>query len=40
LGQGTYNWIYLGYSTVFAIIIFSVGIIVFNKVEKSFMDTV
>lgn len=40
LGQGTFEWIYLGYSTLFALIVLMLGTIVFNKVEKSFMDTV
>lgn len=40
LGQGTFEWSYLGYSTLFAAIILGLGIVVFNKVEKSFMDTV
>jgi lipopolysaccharide transport system permease protein len=40
LGEGTFEWMYLGYSTAFAVIILSLGIVVFNKVEKSFMDTV
>ncbi|MBC5991600.1 ABC transporter permease [Pontibacter sp. SD6] len=40
LGEGTFSWLYLGYSTFFALAILSLGIITFNKVEKSFMDTV
>ncbi|MDD2633919.1 MAG: ABC transporter permease [Bacteroidales bacterium] len=40
IGQGVFSWIYLGYSFVFMIILLFVGIIVFNKVEKGFMDTV
>jgi lipopolysaccharide transport system permease protein len=40
VGQGVFSWIYLAYSFVFMIILLFVGIIIFNKVEKSFMDTV
>ncbi|WP_246008842.1 ABC transporter permease [Hymenobacter metallilatus] len=40
LGEGTFNWMYLGYSTAATIGILLVGTIVFNKVEKSFTDTV
>ena len=40
LGVGEFNWMYLSYSLVFTIVLFFLGIIVFNKVEKSFMDTV
>lgn len=40
LGSGSFNWNYLGYSTGFAITILLLGTIVFNKVEKSFTDTV
>jgi len=28
------------YSTVFTVVILTIGIIIFTKVEKSFMDTV
>jgi len=40
LGTGTFEWIYLGYSCFFTVLILTVGIVVFNKVEKNFMDTV
>ena len=40
LGSGTFNWFYLLYSFCFAIAILIIGTIVFNKVEKSFTDTV
>jgi len=39
-GSGTFNWLYLLYSAVFSIIVLVIGTVVFNKVEKSFMDTV
>jgi len=39
-GSGTFGWLYLLYSAVFSIVVLTIGILVFNKVEKSFMDTV
>ncbi len=40
LGKGVLDFEYLGYSLIMIVIILIVGIIVFNKIEKSFMDTV
>jgi lipopolysaccharide transport system permease protein len=40
IGQGVFSWVYLGYSFVFMIALLFIGIVVFNKVEKGFMDTV
>ncbi len=40
LGVGEFSWMYLTYSFVFTIILFFFSLIVFHKVEKSFMDTV
>jgi lipopolysaccharide transport system permease protein len=40
LGSGAFNWVYLGYSTLITIVILFLGIIIFNRVEKSFTDTV
>lgn len=40
IGQGVFSWYYLAYSFLFMIILLVVGIVVFNKVEKGFMDTV
>jgi len=40
LGSGTFSWTYLAYSCVFTIIIILLGVVIFNKVEKSFTDTV
>lgn len=40
LGKGTFSWLLLGYSTSITVIILLAGIIVFNKVEKDFVDTV
>jgi len=40
LGQGTFSWLSLGYSGLFTVVILFFGMIIFNKVEKSFMDVV
>lgn len=40
LGVGTFSWGSLTYSFVFMLALLGVGIIVFNKVQRSFMDTV
>lgn len=40
LGTGTFSWLYLGYSTVVTLVMLLAGTIIFNKVEKSFTDTV
>jgi len=40
LGKGEFNWMYLGYSALVTIIILLIGTLIFNKVEKTFMDTV
>ena len=41
LGCGDFvGWRWLIYSFIFMIILLGLGIIVFNKVQKSFMDTV
>jgi lipopolysaccharide transport system permease protein len=40
LGAGEFNLFWLVYSFVFMCILLFFGIVVFNKVEKSFMDTV
>lgn len=40
LGQGTFSWLSLGYSGIFTVLILFLGILVFNKVEKSFMDVI
>ncbi len=40
LGSGTFSWGGLLYSFLFTLFILAAGTIVFNKVEKSFMDTV
>jgi len=40
MGVGTFSWIQLGYSFGFMVVLLAVGIVVFNKVQRSFMDTV
>jgi lipopolysaccharide transport system permease protein len=40
MGVGTFSWGQLGYSFGFMIVLLGVGIVVFNKVQRSFMDTV
>lgn len=39
-GAGELNWLGLGYSFVFMVILVLLGTLIFNKVEKTFMDTV
>lgn len=40
LGKGTFAWSSLGYSATFAFVVLVAGILIFNKVEKNFLDTV
>ncbi len=40
LGAGEFSWTMLGYSFGFMVILLAIGIIVFNRVQRSFMDTV
>lgn len=40
LGEGEFDWGLLGYDFGFMVVLLAVGIIIFNKVQKSFMDTV
>jgi lipopolysaccharide transport system permease protein len=40
MGSGTFNWLYVAYSSAVSLIILMVGILIFNKVQKSFTDTV
>jgi lipopolysaccharide transport system permease protein len=40
LGNGTYNSTHLIYSFVFMVVFLLASIVIFNKVEKNFMDTV
>lgn len=38
--SGDFNWNLLAYSTIFSFVILILGVLLFNKTEKSFMDTV
>lgn len=40
LGNGEFSWNMLGYSFCFMLVVLSIGIVLFNKVQRSFMDTV
>lgn len=40
LGKGSFSWSLLGYSIGITVIILLLGIIVFNKVQKRFVDTI
>ena len=40
IGQGQFSWLWLGYSLVMTLLMMLIGLMMFNKVQKSFMDTV
>ncbi|MGZ3777223.1 MAG: ABC transporter permease [Mucilaginibacter sp.] len=40
LGEGSFSWDLLGYSTGLTLVILLLGIIIFNKVERTFVDTI
>jgi lipopolysaccharide transport system permease protein len=40
LGIGDFNIVALVYPVLFSVVILAIGVIIFNKVQKSFMDTV
>lgn len=40
LGVGNFSWDTLTYSSIVMLVLMTVGVLIFNKVEKSFMDTV
>lgn len=40
LGQGTVHWGFYGLSCGLTVVLFLVGVMIFNRVEKTFMDTV
>ena len=39
-GVGEFNWLYLSYSIVFTIVILILGIVIFNRVQRNFMDVI
>lgn len=40
LGSGSIPWLYLGISVITTFIVLFIGIVLFNKVQKTFMDTI
>jgi len=40
LGVGSFSWWSLGYSFGFMVTLMAIGIVIFNRVQRSFMDTV
>lgn len=40
LGSGLFSWFWLCYSAGFTLVILALGALIFNKIEKSFIDTV
>lgn len=40
LGVGEFSWTMLTYSSVFMVLLVAIGIVIFNRVQRSFMDTV
>jgi lipopolysaccharide transport system permease protein len=40
LNTGQFSWGLLTYSLIFTVIVFILGLLIFNKTEKNFMDTV
>lgn len=40
LGSGIFDWFWIGYSVLITIFLFLFGSLVFNRIEKSFVDTV
>lgn len=40
LGAGSFSWWSLGYSFTFMLLLLTIGIIIFNRIQRSFMDTI
>ncbi|MDN3586212.1 ABC transporter permease [Pedobacter aquatilis] len=40
LSEGSFSWFRLGYATIVTIFLLLIGTVVFNKVERNFVDTV
>jgi len=40
LGRGSFSWSLLGYSSLITMLLLITGIIIFNRIEKNFVDTV
>ena len=39
-GVGEFNWLYLSYSIAFTVLILLFGIVIFNRVQRNFMDVI
>jgi lipopolysaccharide transport system permease protein len=40
LGVGQLNYYYLAYSTLFMVMLLAIGTVLFNRIERNFMDYV
>ena len=40
VGAGSFNWVTIGFSALFALAVLFIGTLIFNQTEKNFMDTV
>ena len=40
LGTGMFDWGWLAYSFIFMAVVLTVGVVIFNRVQRTFMDTV
>ena len=40
LGKGEFTFWSIGYSAIFTVIVLFLGILIFNKTEKNFVDTI
>jgi len=40
LGAGSASWLGLGYAFAFMLAVLFIGVVIFNRVEKTFIDTV
>ena len=40
VGNGSFSWAYLTYTSVITIFILFAGILIFNKTEQNFMDSI
>ena len=40
LGQGTFSCYYIGYTTIFTFLALIIGVLIFNRTEQNFMNTV
>lgn len=40
LNEGTFSLVNIGYTVGISVVVFLLGIVVFNKTEKSFIDTI